>query len=97
MIRIEDVLVKPVQTEKSVEMETGNKYTFIVHSSASKGDVTKAVKEFYGAEAISVNIIKLPKKTRVVGRGKEMTRRRPTKKAIVTLSKGKTLDFNAIK
>ena len=97
MIRIETVLVKPVQTEKSVGMEADGKYTFIVHSDASKGDVVKAVKEFYGIEVVSVNIIKLPKKTRVVGRGKEMTRRRPTKKAIVTLAEGKTLDFNAIK
>jgi large subunit ribosomal protein L23 len=97
MIRIEDVLVKPVQTEKSVGMETGSKYTFVVHANASKGDITKAVKEFYGADVVSVNIIKLPKKTRIIGRGKEMTKRRPTKKAIVTLSAGKTLDFNAIK
>ena len=97
MIRIEDVLVKPVQTEKSVGMETGSKYTFVVHVDASKTDVVAAVKEFYGAEVSSVNIIKLPKKTRVIGRGKEMTKRRPTKKAIVTLPTGKTLDFNAIK
>ncbi len=97
MIRIEDVLVKPVQTEKSVGMETGGKYTFMVHVNASKNDVTRALKEFYGADVISVNIIKLPKKTRTIGRGKEMTRRRPTKKAIVTLGTGKTLDFNAIK
>jgi large subunit ribosomal protein L23 len=97
MIRIEDVLVKPVQTEKSVAMETGGKYTFVVHGNASKPDVISALKEFYGAEVVSVNIVNLPKKTRVIGRGKEMTRRRPTKKAIVTLAEGKTLDFNAIK
>jgi large subunit ribosomal protein L23 len=97
MIRIEDVLVKPVQTEKSVGMETGSKYTFVVHANASKTDVVKAVKEFYGADVVSVNIIKLPKKIRIIGRGKEMTKRRPTKKAIVTLPTGKTLDFNAIK
>lgn len=97
MIRIEDVLVKPVQTEKSVAMETGSKYTFVVHTDASKSDVTKAVKEFYGAEVASVNIIKLPKKIRIIGRGKVMTKRRSTKKAIVTLPAGKTLDFNAIK
>jgi ribosomal protein L23 len=78
-------------------METGSKYTFVVHSNASKDDITKAVKEFYGADVSSVNIIKLPKKIRIIGRGKEMTKRRPTKKAIVTLPAGKTLDFNAIK
>jgi large subunit ribosomal protein L23 len=97
MIRVEDVLVKPVQTEKSVAMEADGKYTFVVHGNASKSDVVSALKEFYGADVVSVNIVNLPKKTRVIGRGKEMTRRRPTKKAIVTLASGKTLDFNAIK
>lgn len=97
MIRIENVLVKPVQTEKSVGMEAGGKYTFIIHGDASKSDVVKAVKEFYGLDVTSVNIVNLPKKIRIIGRGKEMTKRRPTKKAIVTLAAGKTLDFNAIK
>lgn len=97
MIRVEDVLVKPIQTEKSVGQETDGKYTFLVNGEASKNDVVSALKEFFGAEVKSVNIVNLPKKTRVVGKGVEMTRRKPTKKAIVTLPKGKTLDFNAFK
>ena len=97
MIRVEDVLVKPLQTEKSVGQETAGKYTFVVNGEASKPDVVAAIKEFYGADVASVNIVNLPKKTRVVGRGVEMTKRRPTKKAIVTLPTGKTLDFNAFK
>ncbi len=97
MIRVEDVLVKPVQTEKSVGQETEGKYTFHVNGEASKSDVVAAVKEFFGADVDSVNIVNLPKKTRTVGKGVEMTKRKPTKKAIVTLPKGKTLDFNAFK
>lgn len=97
MIRVEDVLVKPIQTEKSVGQESAAKYTFVVNGEASKTDVVAAIKEFFGADVKSVNIVNLPKKTRIIGRGVEMTKRRPTKKAIVTLPAGKTLDFNAFK
>ncbi len=95
MIKLTDVLVGPVQTEKTIS-QTG-KYTFLVHPKADKVLVKKALNKFYGVEAKSVNIINLPRKTRVVGRGKEITKRKEIKKAVVTLPEGKTLDFNAIK
>lgn len=97
MIRLEDVLVKPVQTEKSVGQEGAGKYTFLVHNDATKAQVAEAVKTYFGADAASVNMIKMPAKFRVVGRGNLMTRRRELKKAVVTLPAGKTLDFNAFK
>jgi len=97
MIRIEDVLVKPVQTEKSVGQESAGKYTFLVHIDATKSLVAEAVKKFFGADVKTVNITKMPAKFRIVGRGIQVTRRRELKKAVVTLPAGKTLDFNAFK
>lgn len=97
MIRLEDVLVKPVQTEKSVGQEAAGKYTFLVHGDANKKLVTEAVKTYFGAEAKTVNITKMPAKYKAVGRGTLVTRRRELKKAVVTLPAGKTLDFNAFK
>lgn len=90
-----DVLIAPVVTEKTVAQS--GKYTFKVHGGATKQAVVAAVKAFYGVEAVSVNIINLPAKTRTVGRGREMTRRNETKKAIVTLKDGDTLNFNDFK
>lgn len=95
MISTSDVLIAPVVTEKTVS-QTG-KYTFKVHSGATKQDVLVAVKAFYGVEGVSVNIVNLPAKTRTVGRGRELTRRTDTKKAIVTLKDGETLNFNDFK
>jgi len=92
---ISAVLDKPHNTEKTVGM--GTKYTFIVHPDASKTDIKAALKEFYGVEVKSVNIAKNPAKTRVVGRGNIMTKRKPLKKAIVTLKDNAALDFNAFK
>lgn len=95
MIKLTDVLVQPIQTEKT-QSQTG-KYTFLVHSKATKEDVKNAVKEFYGVAVLKVNMINLPEKVRVVGRGTVATKRKGLRKAVVTLAAGKTIDFNAIK
>ncbi|MBT3348700.1 50S ribosomal protein L23 [bacterium] len=97
MIALKDVLVQPVQTEKTVGAEPDGKYTFLVHSNATKPEVKAAVKEFYGSDVISVNISTLPEKTRMAGRGRTIKRRKNIKKAIITLASGKSLDFNAFK
>ena len=95
MIKFTDVLVQPIQTEKT--QSQAGKYTFLVHPKCTKTDVKKAIKEFYGMDVVSVNMINLPEKTRVVGRGTTATKRRSLRKAVVTLAEGKTIDFNAIK
>ena len=91
-----DVLLAPVQTEKTVKVLTG-KYVFLIAPGASKEDVKLAIKEFYGSDVEKVNIIKLPAKTRMIGRGTEALKRAAQKKAVVTLKEGQTLDFNAFK
>lgn len=95
MILLGDVLVQPITTEKTVA--DAGKYYFLVHPKATKPLVKKALEEFYGASVESVNILKNPPKTRVIGRGRIMTKRSEIKKAVVTLKKGATLDFNAFK
>lgn len=90
-----NVLVAPVVTEKSVAV-TG-KYAFRVHPEASKADIKAAVNEFYGVEVTNVNILAVKPKTRMVGRGRTMTKRSAGKKAIVTLKSGQTLNFNDFK
>lgn len=95
MTATNNVLIAPVVTEKTVA-QTG-KYTFKVHGGASKQDVATAVKTFYGVDATAVNIVNLPAKKRLVGRGRELTKRSETKKAIVTLKSGETINFNDFK
>ncbi|MCF7917672.1 50S ribosomal protein L23 [Candidatus Gracilibacteria bacterium] len=95
MIALESVLVRPVVTEKTVAMK--DKFTFIIHSSATKNDVRNALKEFYGISPITVHISVLPEKSRVMGRGRSLKKRAETKKAIITLLPGTSLDFNAFK
>ena len=95
MVRTEDVLVSGLVTEKS-NAQTG-KSTFIVHKDATKGDVKKAVKEFYGMDVTKVSTSMLPKKTKGA-KGRVATRRSALKKAVVTLPKKEDkIEFNSFK
>lgn len=95
MTALINVLRKPVVTEKTVAQK--GKYTFQVAIDATKENVKSAVKEFYGVTVEKVNIVHLPEKTRLLRRGNEARKRAPFKKAIITLKKGETIDFNAFK
>lgn len=94
------ILVKPVVTEKTAREGEQGKYTFVVNGLANKIEIGKAVEALYGVKVVSVSVRQTPKKTRLIGRGREITKRASAKKATVTLEKGKTLDlakFKAVK
>ena len=55
-IQYYDVILKPVVTEKSMELMGEKKYTFLVHPEATKSQVKEAVeKMFKGTKVDSVN------------------------------------------
>ena len=91
------VLLSPVVTEKTTKAQEGRKYTFLVHQDANKVMVEHAIEKAYGVKVTSVNIIPVQKKVRLVGRGRTITKRPASKKAIVTLDAKSTLDFNKVK
>lgn len=50
------VIIKPLSTEKSLRlMESENKLMFVVHRSATKQDVIKAIKVLYDMTCVKVN------------------------------------------
>jgi len=94
---LSNVLIAPVVTEKSTAAQEKRKYTFLVHLKANKVEVEKAIEKSYGVKVDSINIIPVRKKTRMIGRGREITKRHTAKKAVVTLKPKQTLDFNKVK
>jgi large subunit ribosomal protein L23 len=91
---IHHVIVRPLLTEKSTHLNTLKKYTIVVHPDATKIDIKKAIEQIYSTKVKEVAILKNPGKQRIVGRGRVIPKRRPLKKAIVTLQKGeKPIDF----
>ena len=84
-IQYYDVILKPVVTEKSMELMADKKYTFLVHTDATKAQVKEAVeKMFKGTKVASVNTMNLDGKTK--RRGMTFGKTAKTKKAIVKLT-----------
>ena len=80
-----DVILKPVITEKSMAAMGEKKYTFLVHTDATKSQVKEAVeKMFAGTKVKSVNTMNLDGKKR--RRGMVVGKTAKTKKAIVQLT-----------
>lgn len=84
-IKYYDVILKPVISEKSMNQMTSKKYTFLVHTEATKGQIKDAVeKMFDGVKVESVNTMNLEGKTK--RRGKTSGKTSKMKKAIVKLT-----------
>ena len=84
-IKYYDVILKPVITEKSMEIMGDKKYTFLVHTEATKSQIKEAVeKMFSGTKVASVNTMNLEGKKK--RRGMVYGKTAKTKKAIVQLT-----------
>lgn len=80
-----DVILKPVVSEKSMNAMADKKYTFLVHTEATKTQIKEAVEKlFEGTKVKSVNTMNLEGKTRRRGNTYGKTAKR--KKAIVQLT-----------
>ena len=80
-----DIILKPVITEKSMNAMAEKKYTFLVHTDATKNQIKEAVEKlFEGTKVASVNTMNLDGKKK--RRGMVIGKTAKTKKAIVKLT-----------
>lgn len=88
----QDIIIKPIITEHSMEALAAGKYTFKVAKNANKIEIAKAVEELFGVQVASVNTMNVRGRAKRVGLNRGTT---PSwKKAIVTLKEGsKTIEF----
>ena len=88
----QDIIIKPIITEKSMGGLQEIKYTFKVAKNANKIEIAKAVEELFGVQVASVNTMNVRGRAKRVGLNRGVT---PSwKKAIVTLAEGsKTIEF----
>ena len=95
MKMIEDVIIKPIITEATMDMLAGEtkKYAFKVQKGATKPEVAAAVEAMFpGTKVAAVNIINMKKKPKRMGVHYGYTSE--WKKAIVTLaSDSKSIEF----
>lgn len=91
--RMYDIILAPVITEKSTNLSEFNKVTFRVPLSASKPEIKAAVEGLFNVKVTAVNtIVSMGKTKRFRGR---IGYRSDSKKAIVTLAEGQSIDIAA--
>ncbi len=92
-----NVIVKPIITEKMTKTtdKFPNRYGFIVEKKANKYQIKKAIEELYGVKVETINTaIRAGKvKAKYTKAGLLVGKTKTTKKAIVTLAEGQTIDF----
>ena len=88
----QDIIIKPLITEASMDNIGDKKYTFKVQTGATKPEIAKAVEELFGVKVACVNTISMKKKPKRLGVHFGYTSE--WKKAIVTLTAdSKTIEF----
>jgi large subunit ribosomal protein L23 len=98
MRHVEEVLLKPVLTEKMLNLsEKLGKYGFEVQREANKHEIKRAVEKKFNVTVEAVSVVNLKGKTKRMSTRRGMTfgRRSDRKKAVVTLQKGQKIDFFA--
>lgn len=86
-----DVILRPVISEKSTELMGNNKYVFRVPMKANKKMVQHAIKEIFGVTPDKVNLLRVRGKARRIRY--QTGRRSAWKKAIVTLRPGDKIEI----
>lgn len=88
----QDIILKPVITEKSMDGLQVGKYTFKVAKDATKPEIKKAVEKLFGVEVDKVTTMNVSGKMKRLGRYEGRTA--SWKKAIVTLTEdSKAIEF----
>lgn len=88
-----EIIIRPIISERSFDMQEYNRYTFEVAKDANKIEIAKAVEEIFGVKVKKVNTVNVKPKKKRVRYVAGLTR--TWKKAIVTLAEGDTIELFA--
>lgn len=88
----EDIIIRPIITEHSMEGLANRKYTFEVLKGANKIEIAKAAEDLFGVKVEKVNTISVRGHLKRMGRYQGYTP--DWKKAVITLTEdSKTIEF----
>ena len=85
-----EIIKAPVITEKSQLAKEAGQYTFKVDPRANKTEIKSAIEKIFKVKVTSIKTMNEKPKKRRVGRYTGLTNR--SKKAIVTLADGQTIE-----
>jgi large subunit ribosomal protein L23 len=84
-------LKSPYVSEKATALSEENKYVFIVSDKANKSQVKESMQELYKVKVLNVNIVKIPRKKKRLG--KYHGWKKGFKKAVIEVKKGEKIDI----
>ena len=89
------IYVKPIITEKFSAMADKSRYAFVVEKTANKLEIRNAIEKAYGVTVESVNTMNYIGKVKMRYTQTKVLAGlvKKSKKAVVTLKKGDTIDF----
>lgn len=88
-----EIIKAPVITEKSANLgQNKGQYVFKVDSRSNKTEIKQAIEKLFNVKVEEIRTINVKPKKRRVGRYARLTNR--TKKAIVTLAEGQSIELN---
>jgi large subunit ribosomal protein L23 len=88
-----DVIISPVVSEKSYALIDRNAYTFKVHRDANKVQIRQAIEAIFNVRVDKVNTLNRQGKAKRNRRSWTVGHRPATKRAIVTLVEGDSIDL----
>ena len=88
-----DVIISPIVSEKSYGLSEDGAYTFKVHPDASKPEIHDAIEAIFGVQVRKVNTLNRKGKRKRNRKTFGFGSRPDTKRAIVTLVEGQTIDL----
>ncbi len=88
-----EVIIAPVVSEKAYALMEAGVYTFKVMPTASKPQIKAAVQEIFGVKVQKVNTLNRQGKRKRNRKTFTYGKRPDTKRAIVTLAAGETIDL----
>lgn len=89
----ENIIVKPIITEKSMQDATAGKFTFKVLKAADKKTIKRAIEEKFKVNILNVSTLIIKGRKRRVGVRRVEVLQSAYKKAVVTLKPGQKIDL----
>ncbi len=71
-MKAQDIIIRPVITEKSMTGVANKKYTFEVCQDANKIEIAKAVEELFGVKVAKVNTVNVQRQVQPPGQQRRL-------------------------
>lgn len=92
-MKTEDIIIRPIITEKSIADAAKNLYTFTVNSKANKDDIKKAAEELFKVNVLETHTRVRKGKIKSTGKKRVKVRSSSIKIAVVKIKPDQKIDL----